>query len=125
MGWFRDHIRRGSWFALVALAINLGLSFGHIHAIDHRGFAHPSASQIIAIASPDDGQSQGHRDGDGVDLLCPICMAAGAVGHALASAPPALRLAFTESQIDLTIEPADTVPQSPRAAFQSRGPPVS
>ena len=125
MGWFRDHIRRGSWFALVALAINLGLSFGHIHAIDHRGFGHPSASQIVAIASPDDGQTPGHHEGDQSDLLCLICMAASAVGHALASAPPALPLALAESQIDLTIERADTVPQSPRAGFQSRGPPIS
>ena len=100
MGWFRDHMRRGSWFALVALAINLGLSFGHIHAIDRRGFGHPSASQIVAIASPNDAQTPGHHEGDQFDLLCPICIAASAVGHALASAPPALPLALAESQID-------------------------
>ena len=125
MGWFRDHIRRGSWFALVALAINLGLSFGHIHAIDHRGFGHPSASQIVAIASPDDGQTPGNHDGDQFDLLCPICMAASAMGHALASAQPALPLALAELAIDPTIEQDFAVPQPPRAAFQSRGPPVS
>jgi hypothetical protein len=30
---FRDHIRLGSLLALIALALNLALSFGHIHAI--------------------------------------------------------------------------------------------
>jgi hypothetical protein len=34
MRWFRDKIRQGTWLALIALAINLGLSFGHVHAID-------------------------------------------------------------------------------------------
>jgi hypothetical protein len=124
MRWFRDHIRRGSWFALVALAINLGLSFGHIHAIGVRDFQHRFAS-IAAIASPDDGQAPGHHEGDQADLLCPICMAASAIGHALASAQPALPLTVAESPIDPTIEQDLAVPQPPRAAFQSRGPPVS
>jgi hypothetical protein len=37
MRWFRDNIRQGSWAALIALAINLALSFGHVHAIDGKG----------------------------------------------------------------------------------------
>jgi hypothetical protein len=76
MRWFRDHSRRGSWLALVALAVNISLSFGHIHAIDGRGLHHRSASEIAAAVSPDDGQTLGHHDGDRVDLLCPICMEA-------------------------------------------------
>jgi hypothetical protein len=124
MGWFRDHIRHGSWFALVALAINLGLSFGHIHAIGGKDFQHRFTS-IAAIASPDDGPTPGHHDGDPADLFCPICMAASSVGHALASAAPALPLVFAESQIDQAIEPAIAIKQPPRAAFHSRGPPIS
>jgi hypothetical protein len=123
MRWFRDHIRRGAWFALIALAINLGLSFGHVHAIDGKGLAHRSAAQIAAIGSPDEGQ--GDRHGGPADLLCPICMAASAIGHALASAPPALPVLLAESPIDLSIGPAIAVPLWPRAAFQSRGPPIS
>jgi Protein of unknown function (DUF2946) len=120
MHWFRDHIRRGSWFALLALAINLGLSFGHVHAVDNR-----FAAEIAALTAPDDGRTQGHHDGDQTDLLCPICMAASAVGHALASAPPALPLALAETPIDLTIEHVFALPQQARAAFYSRGPPIS
>ena len=111
-------------FALVALAINLDLSFGHIHAFGGKDFGHRFAS-IAAIASPDDGQTRGHHEGDQADLLCPICMAASAIGHALASAAPALQLAIAQSPIDLTIGHDLGVPQSPRAAFHSRGPPVS
>jgi hypothetical protein len=125
MRWFRDHIRRSSWLALVALAINIGLSFGHIHAIDGKGLQHRLASQIATIAPSDDGQSPGHHDNDPADLLCPICIAAGAIAHALSSAPPALSLALAEAPIDLTIEHVFGLPQRPRAGFQSRGPPIS
>jgi hypothetical protein len=125
MRWFRDNIRRGTWFALVALAINISLSFGHIHAIDGKGLQHRLASQIAAIASSDDGQAPGTHDGDPTDLLCPICMAAGAIGHALASAPPALPLVVAEAPIDLTIKHDFGLPQRTRSAFYSRGPPIS
>jgi Protein of unknown function (DUF2946) len=125
MRWFRDHIRRGSWLALLAFAINLGLSFGHFHAIDGRGLQYRYASQIATIAPSDDGQSPGHHDGDPADLLCPICTAASAIAHALSSAPPALPLALAEAPTDLTIEPVFGLPQWPRAAFHSRGPPIS
>jgi hypothetical protein len=125
MRWVRNHVSRGSWLALVALAINLGLSFGHVHAIGSSRLGQLSASQIAAAALPDDGGTQGHHDRDQADLLCPICMAAGAFGHALAAPPPALPLATLEQPVDLTIEAILAVLQSPRAAFQSRGPPIS
>jgi hypothetical protein len=125
MPWFRDHISRGSWLALLALAINIGLSFGHVHAIDGKGLQHRLASQIAAVVAPDDGQAPGTRDSDQADLLCPICMAASAIAHGLSSGPPALPLALAEASIDPTFEPVFAVPQSPRAAFYSRGPPIS
>jgi hypothetical protein len=121
MRWFRDHIRRGAWFALLALAVNLGLSFGHIHGMEGRRYA----SQIASLVSPDNGQTQGHQDGDQADLLCPVCLAISAMGQALASAPATLPLVLAEASVERTIEPDIVVPQPPRAAFHSRGPPIS
>jgi hypothetical protein len=111
--------------ALIALAINIGLSFGHIHAIDGKGLQHRVASQIAAIASSDDGPTPGTHDSDPADLLCPICMATSAIGHALSAAPPALSLALAEAPIDLMIEHDFGLPQRPQSAFHSRGPPIS
>jgi hypothetical protein len=125
MHWFRDHIRRGSWIALLALAINLGLSFGHVHAIVGGDFPNRPSSQVAAIGSPDNGSTGDRHGGDRADLLCSICMAAHAMGQALGSAPPALPLALAESPVDLTTEPDLAVLQPPRAAFDSRGPPTS
>ena len=120
MRWFRDHIRRGSWLALVALITNLSLSFGHVHVIDGTVLDHTFASHVADIAAPDDGQPYGTHDGDRVDLLCPICIVASAIDHALSSAPPALSLDVAWSSIDQTNEPVFVVPQRLRSAFHSR-----
>jgi hypothetical protein len=125
MRWFRDHIRQGSWFALIALAINLALAFGHIHASDGSG-TERAGSLIAAIAAPQgDGTTQNHPADHPADYLCPICMAAAAMGTALAPAPPALPVEFADATIDHAIEQTTAVPQPPRAAFRSRGPPIS
>jgi len=44
MRWFRDTISQSTWLALIALAINLGLSFGHFHAIDSKASEHAIAA---------------------------------------------------------------------------------
>jgi hypothetical protein len=124
MRWFRDTIRQSTWLALFALAINLGLSFGHFHAIDGKASGRGIAAVAASITSPDDGRKQGHPD-DRADYLCPICMAASAVASGLASTPPALPLEFENVTIDHTIVLVFALVEPPPAAFQSRGPPIS
>ena len=125
MRWFRDTIRHGSWLALIALAINLGLSFGHFHAIDSKATGTGIAIVAASPASPDDGQKQGNPVDSQTDYLCPICMAATAMASALASAPPAPPLDVANVAIDRTIVSVLVLVEPPRAAFQSRAPPVS
>jgi hypothetical protein len=119
---FRDHIRQGSWLALVALAINFALAFGHIHAADG---TERIGSLIAAITAPQSDQSQHHPADNQADYLCPICMAAAAMGTVLASTPPVLPVEFATAAIDHAIEQDLGVLQPPCAAFQSRGPPIS
>jgi hypothetical protein len=52
-------------------------------------------------------------------------MAATAMANGLASTPPALPLEFSNVSIDRTIERILVLVEPPRAAFQSRGPPIS
>ena len=125
MRWFRDAIRLGSWLALIALAINFGLSFGHFHAFDNQASGRGFAAIAASIASPDDGQKQGSPVDSHADYLCPICMAATAMASALASAPPALPLEFASPTIDRAIVSVLVLVEPPRAAFQSRAPPIS
>ena len=126
MRWFRDTIRQGTWLALIALAINLGLSFGHFHAIDGKVSGSGIAAVATSIASPDDGQKQSNSDDSHADYLCPICMSATAMANSQRiSTPPSLSLELANVTIDRTIEPALVLVEPPRAAFQSRGPPIS
>jgi hypothetical protein len=125
MRWFRDTLRQGSWLALIALAINLGLSFGHVHAIDGKISGRGIAAMAASIASTDDGERQGHPGDGHADYLCPICMAATAMASALTSTPPALPVKFANVTIDRTIVSVVALVEPPRAAFQSRGPPIS
>jgi hypothetical protein len=126
MRWFRDNIRQGSWAALIALAINIALSFGHVHAIDGNGQKHHSGGLVLALVSHDVDHGQGGLDNDGLpDDLCPICVAIAAIATGLAPAPPVLPVQFTVATIDHTSEDAATVVEPQRAAFQSRGPPIS
>jgi Protein of unknown function (DUF2946) len=122
MRWFRDHVRHGSWLALVALAINFAVAFGHVHALDG-SVSERGPTAITAAASGDQPQ---HHPADGeADYLCPICMAAAAMGTALAPAPPALPVAFTTSAVDHAIEQDFGIARPQRAAFRPRGPPIS
>ena len=123
MRWFRDHIRQGSWLALVALAINFTLAFGHVHALD--GPSSKRGTIVAAIAATDDGSNQKHPADGQADYLCPICMAAAAVSHALTSTPPGLPVQFAEAVIDRAIDQTRLLVEPQRAAFQSRGPPIS
>jgi hypothetical protein len=124
MRWFRDNVRHGSWVALVALAINLALSFGHVHALDGDGPGRHSGAQLAALATDSD-RSQGHSGDGHPDDLCPICVAAAAIATGLAPMPPVVAVDFAVVRVDHAIAPFLEVAESRRAAFQSRGPPIS
>lgn len=124
MLWYRENIRHGSWLALIALAINVALSFGHIHAIEgHR--AAPGHSLLATVAAPYGSETPGHRNGGHADYLCPICMAASAIANALASTPPALPFHLSDIILDRAFETVGIFVKPPPAAFRSRGPPIS
>ncbi|SRR5579871_5883687 len=123
MRWFRDNLGHGSWLALLALAINLGLSFDHVHA-RHGKCTESGLISLVAAVASHDGQTQGHPN-DLADYLCPICTAAAAMASPLASAPPLPRIEFASISFDRRVEAVLAIDQPPTAAFQSRGPPIS
>src|SRR5262245_50003075 len=53
MRWFRANVRVGAWCALVAMALQLALTFGHVH-----GRTGPAASSLLTaqgLLAPTDG----------------------------------------------------------------------
>jgi DUF2946 family protein len=122
---FRDHIRQGSWFALLALTINLALSFGHFHAADGKVVSGGLIAAITSAAAPDDGSKSNHPSDGHVDVLCPICVASSALAHAFAAAPPVLPVTFASVALTRTFPNIVALVEPPPAAFRSRGPPLS
>jgi Protein of unknown function (DUF2946) len=125
MRWFRDHIGQGSWFALLALTVNLALSFGHFHTTDGKVVSGGLIAAITSAAAPDDGSKSDHPADGHVDVLCPICVASSALANAFAATPPVLPVTFASVTLTRTLPPVIALIEPQRAAFQSRGPPLS
>jgi len=120
MRWFRANVRVGAWCALVAMALQLALTFGHVHAS-----VGSAASPWLTAQSP-----AAPSDGPRVPLKplidhCAICavihMAGAGVPPAAVSLPlprpvTAARLSFSGNS-----EPTSSRPLRVRA----RGPPLT
>jgi hypothetical protein len=117
MKWLRSNIRHGSRLALLALAVQFVLWFGHAH-----GF--------IAQASPSVHSAQhqpapGHDSDQHQDDFCAICAAVALTSSGVAAAPPSLPVPQAFELVRLPIGTMIVRPHSMRAAFQSRAPPLS
>lgn len=117
MNWLRSKAKRLSLLALFALALQLGLSFGHFHN-DLAGASisagHPQAS------TPDSGDTHGaHHD------LCAICSSAAMTSHAVAADAPSLLLPLTFGTFQAALDLESVASDSRRGSFQSRAPPQS
>jgi hypothetical protein len=122
MKWLRARTRQVTSLALLALAINLFFAFGHIHLEDFGRAGVTSGALVSAITHQDrpNDRHDGHPDD-----LCPICMAQAALGTGLAAVAPVLPLALVYATLDPVAASEFEIPQPARAAFQSRGPPLS
>lgn len=118
MMWVRRRARSLSLWALLALALQLGLSFGHVH--------HDAAVAAVATTAPSNGPApdsdpghDDHRD------TCAICLAATMAGAALASAAPDLPTPPAFALLRASPRNATETANPRRAAFRSRAPPLS
>ena len=115
--------RLGSWLALAALALQLVVSFGHVHLDGvHRTYAAPAVSGLAAEASqlpaPQPGNDADHD-------YCAICATIFLAANSFL--PPAPQLPVPS--VSQTVERFARVPvvfiASRRAPFQSRAPPLA
>ncbi len=140
MKWFRSNIRHGSRLALLALAIQFVLSFGHFHGgaaqaapagLSRSVAVSPDAAR--ALAAPDaaaqfiQGQQQRQKpasDHDSNDA-CAICAVIAMANAVLFSTPPLLELPQAVELLYLTTDAEFIHLNSVRVAFQPRAPPIS
>ncbi|MDO9062828.1 MAG: DUF2946 family protein [Bradyrhizobium sp.] len=135
MKWFRANIKHGARLALLALALQFGLSFGHFHA----GATAAAAPAIQAVEAPSDISAAivtadavesaplpaSHNDSQHPGEDCAICAVIALARTVVSATPPAMLLPQAEA-FQYRVTDAAFVDLSPAGvAFQPRAPPAS
>jgi hypothetical protein len=127
MGWVKRHKRSGALLALAALALQLALSFGHMHRDDLGLPPLPAADQtLIALCttpSPAGPADQDHQPGS--DDYCAICASMVLMATATPSLPPVLIVPTPIRHVWQALTPSSEVAARFALSFQARGPPVA
>jgi hypothetical protein len=125
MGWVRGHKRRGAVMALAALALQIALSFGHVHldgavrAAPHVALA--GAHKITVAQAAPQLPAQNPADDDD---YCAICASIFLVASSFVSEPPKLPVPAGFAFITHAVTVAHGIAAPWRFAFQSRAPPA-
>ena len=114
--------RFASWLALFALAIQLAVSFGHVHLDGIRGMDSPAA---VGRRHTHIAQSLTSPQGGDKDDYCAICANIYLVANSFVPPPPPLPVPLISTGIDHIDPSAATFVTPRRLAFQSRAPPLA
>jgi hypothetical protein len=138
MKWFRSNIKHGSRLALLALAIQFALSFGHFHGAAAQAAAIQSdltlsdpanAGSVPAPVAVDRSarpQAPANHDSDrSSNDPCAICAVIALANAALFGTPPLLLLPQATAFLYLATDAEFVHLSSARVAFQPRAPPLS
>jgi hypothetical protein len=123
MNWFRSNIKHGSRLALLALAIQFVLSFGHFHGVVAN--AAPSVNSITQAAIQNQQPSSNPDSDQQRADLCVICAVMALANAALFATPPVLLLPQAFEFLYLTTDAEFVHLDHGSVAFQPRAPPVS
>jgi hypothetical protein len=123
MGLVHCHKRRGAFLALAALALQIVLSFGHVHldGVVRSSSASGTTSQSVLPASR---QTPAQNPTDDADGYCAICASIFLASTAFIPPVPQLPppVGFERITLSFSIAFGSVVPR--RVAFQSRAPPA-
>jgi hypothetical protein len=119
MRWFRTNRQSGACLALIALALQLVLTFGHVHApLANGAGAAVSASQSNST-TPQDPNHNGLADTD-----CPTCALIQLSAISAPSVAPDLALPVAINFVTLRPHTEMAAATAPQASFQARAPPA-
>ena len=125
MHWLRTNIRLGARLALFALAMQIVLSFGHVHYYAlglASANAAPATSQEPGAALPS-APAPIHKSDGSVGLDCAICALIQLWAVSAPGAAPALPLLTKVGASGLHAALASASAASPHFLFQARAPP--
>jgi hypothetical protein len=139
MKWFRSNIKHGSRLALLALAIQFALSFGHFHSgaaqaapAIQSGLAQADSSTTDPVQAPDavtpsarPQPASDHNPDQQSNDPCAICAVMALANTVLFAMPPLLLLPQAVEFLYLTTDAEFVHLNSAAVAFQPRAPPIS
>jgi hypothetical protein len=135
MKWVRSHIKQGARLALLALAIQFALSFGHFHGVAAEAAPGIQSSATLSdpsngLAAPEAGaarqQSPANHDSDRQSNdICAICAVMAMANATLFAMPPVLLLPQAVEFLYLATDAEFVHLNAVRVAFQARAPPIS
>jgi hypothetical protein len=121
MGWVRTNRRFCGALALLALALQLVLSFGHVHARDFAGIPGSSVAQAqVTVPHGPDGDAADQAN----DIYCAVCAAVALSGTLVLPALPALSLPSNSTDVSHWHRLADRHNRFEHALFSARAPPL-
>ncbi|WP_371259937.1 DUF2946 family protein [Bradyrhizobium sp. WSM3983] len=126
MKWLRSRLRSCTQLALFALAVQMVLSFGHIHRHD-LGLP-PPVSDATQLISDTEHVPAGPADQDhhpATNDSCPICASVALVATALPSLPPVLVEPIPIRRARLLETPVQPPSTQVWRSFQARAPPIA
>lgn len=125
MWWFRINKVFGGRLALFALAVQLVLSFGHIHREDIYGYAPPAQPAATQQAANGPQPVQPGQPSNHSDDYCAICATISLLSSSFVAVAPQLPVPIISRAVEHsdTIVTAFTPPY--RAQFRSRAPPAA
>jgi hypothetical protein len=118
MGWVVVRRRWASWLALAALALQLALSFGHIH-LEGVARAHWGNAAVATSTASTDPADPGDDD------YCAICATIYLAANSFVPQAPILPVPAVSRSATHTDRVAIIVIAPRRTPFQSRAPPLA
>jgi hypothetical protein len=126
MNWVRSTIRPFARLALFALALQMVVSFDHMHPDDlglpslaPTHWAHSPTGVAQALTGPTDRDQY-----PSTDDYCPICASMALIATAVPSLPPALIVPEPVRRVWAEPVPAETVTLDVTLSFRARAPPL-
>ncbi|MGN6749503.1 MAG: hypothetical protein ACTHJS_13005 [Xanthobacteraceae bacterium] len=121
MGWIGRHKRHGIVLALLALAVQMIVAFGHAHL---RGSAQQATAAIAQrTAAVANSQTPLHIPADNDDY-CAACASIFLASTAFTPAPPLLPLPAVSARAEHNCNAVAALTQRQYLAFRSRAPPA-
>jgi len=122
MRWFRSNVRSGAWLALIAMALQLALTFGHLHLrIASTASAQLAAKATITLPDGSPLPTKPRLVHDN----CAVCTLIQMAGVAALVATAWLLLPALFASTRFTIRLEHKLAASPPLHFQARGPPIA